>query len=59
MTFTGEPLKLPAGQFGLGHGGGAHAPDEYWLVESTNPKVMGMDGAAASFVEFFAACAAS
>jgi acetylornithine deacetylase/succinyl-diaminopimelate desuccinylase-like protein len=59
VTFTGDPLKLPAGQFGLGHGAGAHAPDEYWLVESMNPKVMGMDGAAASFVEFFNACAAS
>ena len=59
VTFTGDPLRLPAGQFGLGHGGGAHAPDEYWLVESTNPKVMAMDGAAQSFVEFFNACAAA
>src|SRR5690242_11194742 len=25
-TFTAPPLSLPAGQFGLGHGGGAHAP---------------------------------
>lgn len=52
-TFTAPPLSLPAGQFGLGHGGGAHAPDEYWIVESANPKVAGMDGAAASFVDFF------
>jgi acetylornithine deacetylase/succinyl-diaminopimelate desuccinylase-like protein len=59
VTFTGEPLKLPAGQFGLGHGGGAHAPNEFWLVESTNPKVMDMDGAARSFVEFFNAVAAA
>ncbi len=57
VTFTGAPLKLPAGQFGLGHGGGAHAPDEYWLIESANPKVAGMDGAVRSFVEFFYACA--
>ena len=57
VTFTGAPLKLPAGQFGLGHGAGAHAPDEYWLVDSTNPKVAGMDGATRSFVEFFYACA--
>jgi len=57
VTFTGAPLRLPAGQFGLGHGGGAHAPDEYWLIESTNPKVSGMDGAARSFVEFFQASA--
>ncbi|MEO7503327.1 MAG: M20/M25/M40 family metallo-hydrolase, partial [Gemmatimonadaceae bacterium] len=57
VTFTGAPLKLPAGQFGLGHGSGAHAPNEYWLIESANPKVAGMDGAAKSFVEFFYACA--
>jgi acetylornithine deacetylase/succinyl-diaminopimelate desuccinylase-like protein len=56
-TFTAPPLKLPAGQFGLGHGAGAHAPDEYWIVESANPKVAGMDGAAKSFVEFFYALA--
>ena len=52
-TFTSPPLSLAAGQFGLGHGGGAHAPDEYWIVESANPKVAGMDGAATSFVDFF------
>jgi len=57
VVFTGEPLKLPAGQFGLGHGGGAHAPDEYWVIESANPKVAGMDGAVASFVELFYALA--
>lgn len=27
-VFTGPPLNLPAGHFGLGHGTGAHAPDE-------------------------------
>jgi hypothetical protein len=37
----------------LGHGDGAHAPDEYWIVEAENPKVMGMDGAVRSFVELF------
>ena len=57
VTFTGAPLNLPAGQFGLGFGGGAHAPDEFWLIESTNPKVAGMQGAVRSFVEFFYACA--
>ncbi|HMI42351.1 MAG TPA: M20/M25/M40 family metallo-hydrolase [Gemmatimonadaceae bacterium] len=57
VTFTGAPLKLPAGQFGLGHGAGAHAPDEYWLIDSANAKVAGMDGAVRSFVEFFYACA--
>ncbi len=53
VTFTGAPLKLAAGQYGLGHGNGAHAPDEYWLIESANPKVAGMDGAVKSFVELF------
>jgi len=50
--FTGEPLKLASGHFGLGHGGGAHAPDEYYVIESTNPKVEGFDGAAMSFVQY-------
>jgi acetylornithine deacetylase/succinyl-diaminopimelate desuccinylase-like protein len=57
VTFTGAPLKLAAGQFGLGHGDGAHAPDEYWIIDSANPKVAGMDGSVRSFVEFFYACA--
>ena len=56
-TFTGAPLRLPAGIYGLGHGGGAHAPDEYWVVESANPKVAGMDGSARSFVDLFYAVA--
>jgi acetylornithine deacetylase/succinyl-diaminopimelate desuccinylase-like protein len=51
-VFTGEPLRLPAGHFGLGHGNGAHAPDEYYVIESSNPKVQGMDGAALSHVEY-------
>jgi|SRR5579872_999323 len=49
--FTSPPLSLPAVQFGLGHGTGAHAPDEYYLIESANPKVAGLDNAATSFVE--------
>ena len=52
FVFTGDPLKLPAGHFGLGHGNGAHAPDEYYLIESANPKVQGMDGAVFSHVEY-------
>ncbi len=52
VTFTGAPLKLPAGQFGLGHGGGAHAPDEYYVIEASNPKVAGWDGAVKSYVDF-------
>jgi len=56
-VFTGEPLNLPAGHFGLGHGNGAHAPNEYYLIESSNPAVKGMDGAIASHVEFLYAMA--
>jgi len=52
-TFTNEPLKLPAGIFGMGHGAGAHAPDEYYLIESANPKVAGLDGAVTSYVDLF------
>src|ERR1700730_306070 len=55
--FTSPPLSLPAGDFGLGHGTGAHAPDEYYLIDSKNPKIAGLDGAAASFVEFLYAIA--
>ena len=52
FVFTGEPLRLPAGHFGMGHGNGAHAPDEYYLIESSNPKVAGMDDAVRAHVEF-------
>ena len=51
-VFTGEPLKLAAGHFGLGHGSGAHAPDEYYVIESSNPKIQSFDGAVMSFVEY-------
>lgn len=58
-VFTGEPLKLPAAHFGLGHGGGAHAPDEYFVIESSNPKVRGWDGAVRSHVDFLYELAAT
>src|SRR5690348_229221 len=51
-VFTGDPLRLAAGHFGLGHGSGAHAPDEYYIIESSNPMVRGMDGAVRSHVEY-------
>ena len=51
-VFTGEPLRLGAGHFGMGHGNGAHAPDEYYLIEPSNPKVQGIDGAAKSYAEY-------
>ena len=51
-VFTGPPLNLASGHFGLGHGSGAHAPDEYYVIESSNPSIQGFDGAVMSFVEY-------
>jgi len=51
-VFTGAPLNLASGHFGLGHGSGAHAPDEYFVIESANPKVAGWDGAVMSYVNY-------
>jgi acetylornithine deacetylase/succinyl-diaminopimelate desuccinylase-like protein len=52
-VFTAPPLSLPAGQFGFGHGSGAHAPDEYYLVDSTNPKIAGLTEAIMGYVDLF------
>ena len=38
---------------------GAHAPDEYYVIESTNTKLQGMDGAAFSYVEYLHELAAT
>jgi acetylornithine deacetylase/succinyl-diaminopimelate desuccinylase-like protein len=54
FVFTDPPLSLASGHFGLGHGSGAHAPNEYYLIESGNPKLEGFDGAALSFAEYLA-----
>ena len=54
FVFTGDPLKLPAGHFGLGYGSGAHAPDEFYVIEAKNPKITGIDGATRSFIEYLA-----
>ena len=51
-VFTNPPLSLGAGHFGLGHGSGAHAPDEYYVIESSNPKIAGFDDAVMSYVEY-------
>lgn len=51
-VFTDAPVSLPAGQFGLGHGSGAHAPNEYFVVDSTNPLVAGLEGCTLGFVDF-------
>ena len=57
-TFTAPPVSIPAGHFGIGHGAGAHAPDEYYLVDSTNPKVVGLVDATMGYAEFLYTLAA-
>jgi acetylornithine deacetylase/succinyl-diaminopimelate desuccinylase-like protein len=59
VTFTGAPVGLPAGHFGMGYGSGAHAPDEIMLVESTNPALSGMDDATLAYVQFLYQVAAT
>lgn len=51
-VFTASPVSIPAGQFGLGHGSGAHAPDEYYVIESSNPKVASLPQATMGFADF-------
>ena len=52
VIFNGPPLNLPATQFGLSRGGGAHAPNEWFLIESTDPKVYGLDEATMAFADY-------
>jgi acetylornithine deacetylase/succinyl-diaminopimelate desuccinylase-like protein len=52
VIFNGPPLNLPASQFGLGRGGGAHAPNEWFLIESTDPKVYGLDEVTMAYVDY-------
>ncbi len=35
----------------------AHAPDKYYLIESQNPQVSGLDGAIRSYVDYLYALA--
>jgi acetylornithine deacetylase/succinyl-diaminopimelate desuccinylase-like protein len=58
-VFTNAPLKMAAGHFGLGHGSGAHAPDEYFVIEPSNPKVGDWDAAVASHAAYLFEIAAS
>ncbi len=51
-VFTGAPLKLAATHFGLGFGTGAHAPNEFYVIESKNKNIAGFDGAALSYVDY-------
>lgn len=58
--FLHQPtLSVPAGHFGLGHGSGAHAPDEYYLIEPLNKRIAGLAAATMSYLEFLFALASS
>jgi acetylornithine deacetylase/succinyl-diaminopimelate desuccinylase-like protein len=56
-VFTNPPISLAAGHYGLGHGSGAHAPDEYFVIEPSNPKVADWDGVVASHAAYLFALA--
>ncbi|HEY0685852.1 MAG TPA: M20/M25/M40 family metallo-hydrolase [Steroidobacter sp.] len=57
--YTGAPLRKPFNQFGLGYGGKAHAPDEFYLIDSNHPKIAGMREATMGYVEFLYALASA
>lgn len=59
VVFNGAPLNLPVSQFGIGRGSGAHAPDEWFLIRSGNPKVAGLDEATLLYVDFLYEMAAT
>jgi hypothetical protein len=44
-------LRLPAGFIGIGHGSGAHAPDEFLLAEPAISSVAGIDQATLFYVK--------
>ena len=52
VMFTGAPLKMAAGHYGLGRGGGAHAPNEWLLIDSSDPKVAGYEQQAVAFADY-------
>jgi acetylornithine deacetylase/succinyl-diaminopimelate desuccinylase-like protein len=51
-TFTAPPVSIPAVGFGLGYGTGAHAPNEFFVIESSNPKIAGLSQASMGFADF-------
>jgi acetylornithine deacetylase/succinyl-diaminopimelate desuccinylase-like protein len=46
--FNRAPLNLPFCAAGLGHGGRAHSPDEYFVLDG-NDTVMGLAGCEKSY----------
>ena len=49
--FTGDTLNIPIVGGAAGHGGNAHAANEYWVIEGAG-KVYGMAGAEKSVAAF-------
>ena len=43
--------SIPAGHHGIGHGSGAHAPDEYHVIDWMNPRVAGIADATLGYTE--------
>lgn len=57
--FTAPPLSIPAIPFGLGFGASEHAPDEFLVITSANPKVAGFEQATMAYVDLLYAVAAA
>ena len=55
--FTQPPVAKPAIHFGVGFGSGAHAPDEFIVIDSANPKVAGYVDATMAQAQFLYALA--
>ncbi|MDX2277240.1 MAG: M20/M25/M40 family metallo-hydrolase [Hyphomonadaceae bacterium] len=51
-VFTAAPVSVPAAGFGLGFGTGAHAPDEYFVIDSSNRHVLGLTDVTLSYIDF-------
>ncbi|QSX34263.1 M20/M25/M40 family metallo-hydrolase [Shewanella avicenniae] len=49
--FTDKLFSLPFVSVGLGLGGRYHVPDEFYLINSTNPKVAGFDEVTGFYVD--------
>jgi acetylornithine deacetylase/succinyl-diaminopimelate desuccinylase-like protein len=59
VVFTGAPLHMAASHYCMGYGTGAHAPNEFYVIESNNPKIYGMDDATFAYVQYLYQIAAA
>jgi acetylornithine deacetylase/succinyl-diaminopimelate desuccinylase-like protein len=59
VVFTGAPLHMAASHYGMGYGTGQHAPNEFYLIDSTNPRILGMDDATFAYVQYLYQIAAA